>query len=351
MPKKSKRNRAGEMLSKSLNGSNKFQVKQKKEEKSPADEVFETLKNKVNNISEITELNETIESINKLKNGGNNQGQQQMQSFNVLQQLKEAGLPIDNILNLNQEQTQKLNQMLNEERQARLESEEKAIEAKKENESNQMDLVMKLMEMQEKRQEKELENFQELIKDLKNEVKNNQSQNEEEDPVKKKAYDVLLNKFEEEVNQDNPDPFESIAYNKQRLEQLKEMFGANQDNDFREIDKKQMNLEHQLEMKKIEMKDKRKREEMNQEKELQEQKIQKWDSLMSTLEQIAPAVINQITNNNNNPSGNPQNNVTKGMNAFICRDCGQQMAGKIEEPPNKCPNCGSNEVVNAEAVQ
>jgi DNA-binding transcriptional MerR regulator len=343
MPKK-KRKRTGEMLTESLSGTEKLKNYKagNKEEKSPADEVFETLKEKINNISELTQLNKTIESVNKLENGGREDNQNQVQTINVLKQLKDAGLPLDNIMNLNQEQTQKLNNMLDQERKARLESEEKAIEAKKEVENSQTELVMKLMEMQEKRQEKELDNFKELISDLKQEVKNNNSsekQKQKEDPVKKKAYEVLLDKFDEEMNKENPDPFESIAYNQQRLEQIKELLGAKNDNGLSDIDKKQMNLEHQLEIKKIEMEDKRRREELKQQKELEQQKLSKWDSLMNTLQQIAPAVINQISNGeDNNPA------ATQDINNFICEDCGQQMAGRLKEPPAVCPNCGSDKI-------
>ena len=279
----------------------------------------------VEELTESTKRSNKVEQLLKLsgKDSGGNQ--------NILKQLNEAGIPLSDLIDKNQEQTKTLQQMLNEERKARIESEEKALDMKKENKSTEMDMMMQIMKMTQQQQRQQIESFKEILTDLKDEikeVKNNDNSNND-NPVSNVTKKLINQAVNEKINNKDKDPTESIMEQVQNIQQIQDIFGSNND-----INKHELEIDKQLELKRIELEDQRQREEAQKQREIEQQKLQRWDSFINSLQQIVPAVVQQVSGNNNpNSQANPTGNQV------FCRECGQQL--DPQEIPENCPNCGA----------
>jgi len=292
-------------------------------------------------ITESTKVKNQIEALVKLQ-GNDNQG-------DVFKQLSEAGLPLSELIGVNQEQTKTMQQLLDKERQRRLESEEKALKVNQQNKSQEMNMMMKMFEMQMENQKQQMDSFKDLVVELKNEIKevkngsNSNNSKSENDPIKTATQKLLNEAIDEKLNTQYPDPFEQIMYNKERLNALQEIFGGNN------IDKNKLDLKHQIELKKIELEDNWRREEAQRERELEEKKLQKWDVFIGSLQQVLPAVAQAVASNNgqeSNQSSKQEQSFNKQSmsslggvvnNNLICRQCGRSYT--FDNAPNVC-ECG-----------
>lgn len=304
------------------------------------DNLNEKLSKSLEEITESAKVKNQIEAIAKLNN------KDESSRNNVLLELKEAGLPISDLLGANQDQVEKMSKILDRERKRRLESEEKAIEVQRENKSNEMNLVMEIMKMQMQNQEKQTENMKDILKELKDEIKevktkdNNDNQNKaKDDPISKAASKLVDKALEEKLEDNQVDPFEQIAFSKKRLNQLQELFGVGMN----DIDKNKLELEHQLELKRMELEDERRRRDQERKREFENKKLQKWDSFMANIQQIIPHIAQSMSNNNqNNNQSKTNNNNDDEFGGVICNECGQEMIGRsVEEIPDNCINCGT----------
>lgn len=84
----------------------------------------------LDNVTKSTELQNKIDALNKLQGKDSNQN-----NNNILSQLKDFGLDLSNLIGTNQEQLKTLAEIADKERKARMETEEKALDYKKENKS------------------------------------------------------------------------------------------------------------------------------------------------------------------------------------------------------------------------
>lgn len=286
----------------------------------------------------IEELTESTKRSNKveqlLKLTGENSGGGQ----NILKQLNEAGIPLSDLIDKNQEQTKTLQQMLNEERKARIESEEKALDMKKENKSTEMDMMMQVMKMNQEQQRQQVESFKEILTDLKDEIKEvknkGNNSNDNNNPVTNVTKKLINQAVEEKINNKDKNPTESIMEQVQNIQQIQDIFGNNND-----INKHELEIDKQLELKRIELEDQRRREESQKQREIEQQKLQRWDSFINSLQQIVPAVVQQVSGNNNQNQAQNNNQNPPGENQVFCRECGQQL--NPQEIPENCPNCGA----------
>lgn len=283
----------------------------------------------LDNVTKSTELQNKIDALNKL------QGKDSNQNNNILSQLKDFGLDLSNLIGTNQEQLKTLAEIADKERKARIETEEKALDYKKENKSTEMEMFMKIMEMQQQQQRQQIENFKEMIISLKDELKDikigSDKNNNSDDPIREASKKLVNQALEEKLNYQPQDPVQAIMNDAERLNALREVFGGNQS----DIDREKLDLRHQLELRKIEMEDKWRREEAEKQREIEEKKLQKWDSMMNNIQQVLPAIAQTLASNNQNQQEQPPGDE----NILICRNCGQQLDSK--NIPENCPKCGA----------